>query len=179
MKSMLKLDLSLERDVKLLITSIGIVSLALGFMQVAQSIYLAMIGIPPVLIGLLHTVSNISHSARMLLFGILSDKIGRRRILFLMLILQATYYLIYCFNREFPLFLFAALIGAGPVEGFGGTVGGVSEGVSGASASASVTVLISSGICSIGFDSSSAANEVSSMGGRFSGFCSDMIFILL
>lgn len=116
----LTLKAGFERDVKLLIASVGIVSMAGGFAQVAQSIYLAMVGIPPILIGLTASVSTVAYSLRMLLFGILSDRIGRRKVLFIMSITSAAYYGVYFLAREFPFFLLAAIIG--------GVVGGkVSE----------------------------------------------------
>ena len=65
LRSEVSLDMSnfiharLGRDVKILITSMGIVSLAGGFNQVVQYVYLAMLGISPSLIGIVVSISTV------------------------------------------------------------------------------------------------------------------------
>lgn len=56
MPNLLRLDFG--RDIKVLITSMGIVSLAGGFNQVTQYVYLSMLGISPGLIGILVSVGD-------------------------------------------------------------------------------------------------------------------------
>jgi predicted MFS family arabinose efflux permease len=112
----------LGRDIKILITSMGIVSLAGGFNQVVQLVYLAMLGISPSLIGIVVSIATVGGAVRMVLFGALSDKFGRRRILFVMGFTSVVFNLIYFFARDYPFFILAAIIGGVGTEGFGGSV---------------------------------------------------------
>jgi MFS family permease len=102
----------------------GIASLAGGFSQVVQTIYLDLIGISPFLIGVVVSVSTVAGALRMVLFGILSDKIGRRKVVFAMFMTSVVYYLIYFLAQDYPFFLLAAIIGGIGSEGFGGFVEG-------------------------------------------------------
>ena len=103
--------IGLGRDVNILLASMGILSFALGFNTVVQSIYLAMLGISPTLIGLTVSVSLFMSAIGFVLFGILADKVGRRRILFAQFMTSVIFYLIYFFARDYPFFLLAAIIG--------------------------------------------------------------------
>jgi len=116
------LRLDLGRDIKILITSMGVVSLAGGFNQVTQYIYLSMLGISPGLIGILVSVATIGGAVRMVVFGALSDRFGRRRILFVMGFTSVVFNLIYFFARDYLFFVLAAIIGGVGTEGFGGAV---------------------------------------------------------
>jgi predicted MFS family arabinose efflux permease len=118
--NLLRLDLG--RDIKLLITSMGIVSLAGGFNQVVQYVYLAMLGMSPSLIGVLVSVATVGGAVRMVVFGALSDRFGRRRILFVMGFTSVVFNLIYFFARDYPFFVLAAIVGGVGTEGFGGAV---------------------------------------------------------
>ena len=66
--------LDLGRDVKLLVASMGIVSLAGGFSQVVQAIYLDMLGVTPIMIGVLASIATVGGALRNVLFAVLSDK---------------------------------------------------------------------------------------------------------
>jgi MFS family permease len=113
------------RDAKLLISAMSISSLGSGFSQVAQSIFLAMLGFSPALIGVAITVATVSSALRMVFFGVLSDKVGRRVVLSVIYITSAINYMIYFFAQDYLLFLLAAIIGgisAVSAEGYGGAV---------------------------------------------------------
>ncbi len=112
------------RDVRLLITSMGIASLAGGFTQVVQGIYLDMLGITPVMIGLLASIATVSGALRNVLFGVLSDRFGRRKVLFFVFLTSVIYNIIYYTARDYPLFVFAAIVGGAGGEGYGGYVEG-------------------------------------------------------
>ncbi len=114
--------LGFGRDIKILIASMGVVSLAGGFNQVTQYVYLSMLGVSPGLIGVLVSVATVGGAARMLFFGALSDRFGRRRILFVMGLTSVAFNLIYFFARDYAFFLLAAVIGGVGTEGFGGAV---------------------------------------------------------
>jgi len=112
------------RDVKLLISSMGVASLAGSFARVVQGIYLAMLGVSPVLIGLLASLALVAAALRNVIFGVLSDKIGRRWVLFVVFLTSVAHNLIYFFAVDYAFFALAAVIGGAGGEGFGGYVEG-------------------------------------------------------
>jgi predicted MFS family arabinose efflux permease len=112
------------RDVYLLIASMSVVSLTGAFATVVQPIYLVMLGFSPVLIGLIVSVSQIMGTVRMVLLSILADRVGRRKILFITFLMPVLYNLIYFFARDYPFFLFAAIVSAPGGEGLSGSIGG-------------------------------------------------------
>ncbi len=60
----------------------------------------------------------------MVLFGVLADRVGRKRVLILIFTSSIVYNLIYFFAKEYSLFLTAAIIGGAGGEGYGGYVEG-------------------------------------------------------
>ena len=98
----------------------GVVSLAGGFSQVVQGIYLDMLGITPVMIGLLVSIAIAAGAFRNVLFAVLSDKFGRRNILFFVFLTSVLYNLIYYTARDYTFFVLAAIIGGAGGEGYGG-----------------------------------------------------------
>ena len=98
----------------------GVVSLAGGFSQVVQGIYLDMLGITPVMIGLLVSIAIAAGAFRNVLFAVLSDKFGRRNILFFVFLTSVLYNLIYYTARDYTSFVLAAIIGGAGGEGYGG-----------------------------------------------------------
>jgi MFS family permease len=113
------------RDIKLLLTSMSISSLAIGFNQVVEPIFMSMLGISPFLIGIWVSVGTLSNSLRIVLFGILSDKIGRKKILFAVFMTAVIYNFILFFASDYRLLILAAVVGGG--VGGGGTFGGSVE----------------------------------------------------
>jgi len=81
-----------------------------------------MLGISPGLIGILVSVATVGGAVRMVVFGALSDRFGRRRILFVMGFTSVVFNLIYFFARDYPFFILAAIVGGVGTEGFGGAV---------------------------------------------------------
>jgi MFS family permease len=114
----------LGRDAKLLIASTGIASLAGGFAGVVQPIYLALLGIPPVLIGLNASIAIVAGAVRMVLFGVAADRVGRRVVLLSIFAASVTYNLIYFAAADYSLFLLASIIGGASGEGYGGYIEG-------------------------------------------------------
>ena len=119
---MLSVPRSLGRDVNLLIASMGIISLAGGFSAVAQAIYLALIGLTPAMIGLLASISIVSGALRMVAFSYVSDRFGRKKVLFSLFLTSALYYVTYASATDYGLFVLAGIIGGAGGEGFGGYV---------------------------------------------------------
>ncbi len=95
-----------------------------GYMQIVQQIYLSLLGFSTVSIGLLISVTLVTDALRMVAYGTLADRYGRRNILAVMYLTNIAYFVIYYFSREFTWFLVAAMIAGGGFTGvgFGGPV---------------------------------------------------------
>lgn len=112
---------SLSKDVKVLVSAISILSLAGGYMQVVQLIYLSMLGFDAGSIGLLASLAAIA-PLRMVAYGIIADRYGRTKVLAFIYLTSAVYFAIYYFTTDFRLFVLAALIAGGAMGGVGGAV---------------------------------------------------------
>jgi MFS family permease len=115
----------LHPDAKLLMASRGIRAFAFSYLNVVFAIYLDRIGYSTVTIGIIFTVAYLSSALLTALWGYLSDRVGRRRILMLLALLTilSNVILIY-FTGLF--FILAAVIIAN--VGAGGSGGGGSGG---------------------------------------------------
>ncbi|UCH37165.1 MAG: MFS transporter [Candidatus Bathyarchaeota archaeon] len=105
----------------MLVGTVSMLSLAGGYMQVIQLIYLSLLGFDTVSIGLLASLAAIA-PLRMVGYGIIADKYGRTKVLAFIYLTSAVYFTIYYFTTEFTWFVLAALIA-------GGSMGGVEYGV--------------------------------------------------
>ena len=75
---------NLHRDAKLLMASRGIRAFAFSYLNVVFAIYLDRLGYSPVMIGVIFTVAYLSGAVLTALWGYLSDRVGRRKILMLL-----------------------------------------------------------------------------------------------
>lgn len=115
----------LHPDAKLLMASRGIRAFAFSYLNVVFAIYLDQLGYSTVTIGIIFTVAYLSGALLTALWGYLSDRVGRRKILMLLafLTIVSNVILIY-FTGLF--FILAAVIIAN--VGAGGSGGGGSGG---------------------------------------------------
>ncbi|HEY3150508.1 MAG TPA: MFS transporter [Candidatus Binatia bacterium] len=116
----------LHRDAKLLMAARGIRAFAFSYLNVVFAIYLDRIGYSPVTIGIIFTVAYLSSALLTALWGYLSDRIGRRKILMLLALLTiiSNGILIYFTSLFFILSaVIIANVGAGG-SGGGGSGGG-------------------------------------------------------
>jgi MFS family permease len=117
---------NLHRDAKLLMVSRGIRAFAFSYLNVVFAIYLDRLGYTPVMIGVIFTVAYLSGAVLTALWGYLSDRVGRRKILMLLAILTILSNLI-LINFSSLFFILAAVnvanVGAGG-SGGGGSGGG-------------------------------------------------------
>jgi MFS family permease len=105
----------LHHDAKLLMVSRGIRSFAFSYLNVVFAIYLDQLGYTPVMIGIIFSVAYLSGAVLTAVWGYLSDRYGRRRILMLLAVLTIVSNSIFIF--------FIANVGAGGAGG-GGSGGG-------------------------------------------------------
>ena len=116
----------LHRDAKLLMASRGIRAFAFSYLNVIFAIYLDRLGYTPVTIGVVYSVAYLSGAVLTALWGYLSDRYGRRKILMLLALLTIVSNAIFVFFSSLFFILLAVIIanvGAGG-SGGGGSGGG-------------------------------------------------------
>jgi MFS family permease len=116
----------LHRDAKLLMASRGIRAFAFSYLNVIFAIYLDRLGYTPVTIGVVYSVAYLSGAVLTALWGYLSDRYGRRKILMLLALLTIVSNTIFVFFDSLFFILLAVIIanvGAGG-SGGGGSGGG-------------------------------------------------------
>ena len=122
----MKMLRELHHDAKLLMASRGIRSFAFSYLNVVFAIYLDQLGYTPVMIGVIFSVAYLSGAVLTALWGYLSDRYGRRRILMLLAVLTIVSNSIFIFFSGLVFILLAVVIanvGAGGAGG-GGSGGG-------------------------------------------------------
>jgi DHA1 family multidrug resistance protein-like MFS transporter len=67
-----------DRDMKLLMSSMALRRLSMGFLQVVRAIYFALLGFSYVEIGLLLSIATFVSALHSIVFGFLSDRFGRK-----------------------------------------------------------------------------------------------------
>jgi MFS family permease len=116
----------LQRDVVVLMASRGVRAFAFSYLGVVFAIYLSQLGYSTVTIGLVISTASASGAVLTALWGFLSDRFGRRKILMLLAALTIVSNLIYIFFSHLAFILAAVIIanvGAGG-SGGGGQGGG-------------------------------------------------------
>ena len=117
---------TLQRDVLVLMASRGIRAFAFSYLGVVFAIYLSQLGYSTVTIGLVISTASASSAVLTALWGFLSDRFGRKKILMLLAALTMVSNLIYVFFSHLVFILSAVIIanvGAGG-SGGGGQGGG-------------------------------------------------------
>lgn len=117
---------NLHRDAKLLMASRGIRAFAFSYLNVIFAIYLDRLGYTPVTIGVVYSAAYLSGAVLTALWGYLSDRYGRRKILMLLALLTIVSNAIFVFFSSLFFILLAVIIanvGAGG-SGGGGSGGG-------------------------------------------------------
>ena len=117
---------NLQRDVLVLMLSRGIRAFAFSYLSVIFAIYLNQLGYSTVTVGLVISTAYASGAVLTALWGFLSDRYGRRKILMLLALLAIVSNSIYLFFSHLFFILLAVIIanvGAGS-SGAGGQGGG-------------------------------------------------------
>lgn len=92
---------SFDRDLKLLLCSMSMRRIAMGFLGVVRAIYFAMLGFTPVEIGLLLSLATFVSAIHHLTFGMLSDRFGRKPFLILGGIFATVRMIIFAVSSDF------------------------------------------------------------------------------
>jgi MFS family permease len=117
--------IDLQRDVAILMASRGVRAFAFSYLSVIFAIYLNQLGYATVTIGLVFTTAYASGAVLTALWGFLSDRYGRRRILMLLAGLTILANLIYLFFSHLIFILLSVIIAnVGASSGAGGQGGG-------------------------------------------------------
>ncbi len=116
---------NLHRDAKLLMASRGIRAFAFSYLNIVFAIYLDRLGYTPVTIGVVYSVAYLSGAVLTALWGYLSDRYGRRKILMLLALLTIVSNAIFVFFSSLFFILLAVIIAN---VGAGGSAGGGSGG---------------------------------------------------
>jgi len=112
---------NLQRDVLVLMTSRGIRAFAFSYLGIIFAIYLNQLGYSTVTVGLIISTAYASGAVMTAVWGYLSDRYGRKKILMLLALLTIVSNLIYIFFSHL-FFIIAAVIVAN--VGAGGSGGG-------------------------------------------------------
>ena len=115
----------LHRDAKLLMASRGIRGFAFSYLNVVFPIYLNRLGYSTITIGIIFSVAYLSGALLTAVWGYLSDRYGRRKILMLLAVLTIISNAIFVFFSSLAFILLAVIIAN---VGSGGSAGGGSGG---------------------------------------------------
>ena len=115
----------LHRDAKLIMASRGIRAFAFSYLGVVFAIYLDRLGYSTVTIGIIFSIAYLAGAMLTAVWGYLSDRLGRRKILMLLAVLTIVSNLIYIFFSGLFFILLAVIIAN---VGVGGSSGGGSGG---------------------------------------------------
>ncbi|MGH7816787.1 MAG: MFS transporter [Candidatus Binatia bacterium] len=116
---------NLHRDAKLLMASRGIRGFAFSYLNVVFAIYLDRLGYSTITIGIIFSIAYLSGALLTAVWGYLSDRYGRRKILMLLALLTIISNAIFVFFSSLAFILLAVIIAN---VGSGGSAGGGSGG---------------------------------------------------
>src|SRR5262245_36591124 len=111
---------NLQRDVLVLMASRGVRAFAFSYLGVVFAIYLSQLGYSTVTIGLVLSTASASGAVLTALWGFLSDRFGRKKILMLLAALTVVSNLIYVFFSHLVFILSAVIIANVGAGGSGG-----------------------------------------------------------
>jgi MFS family permease len=98
----------------LVILATSMVGFNSGLLQIIQQIYLSLLGLDVASIALIISITQISSALRTVLYGMLADRYGRKRVLILVYVMGAAHFLVYFLSTDFVWFVVAALVAGGP-----------------------------------------------------------------
>jgi MFS family permease len=116
-------DSQIARDFRLLLASMGLNSLPLGYTLVVLPIYLNEIGFSAEVIGAVSAVSAITNTIGLVPFALAADKYGKKYFVFWGFLSATLAHILFAFTQDLNLLLFASGIGGvGLAGGFSAAV---------------------------------------------------------
>ena len=103
---------TVDRDLLFLLSSMFFRRIVMGFLEIVRGIYFALIGFDPLVIGLIIGAGSIVGTLRSALFGVLSDKYGRKIFLIIGSFTSILRMLLFATSRDFWILLLAQIVGA-------------------------------------------------------------------
>ena len=97
----------LDRQVKLLLVIVFLMGFPVAFWSVIYSVYLSQLGIAASEIGMMYSVFILAGAATFIPFGLISDRYGRKIMVFLATVFQAFSASIFLLSTSLPLFYVA------------------------------------------------------------------------
>ncbi len=110
--SKIRLPRGFDRDLKLILLSLACRRVVMGFLEVVRAIYFALLGFGPAQIGVLFTIPIALGAFRSILFGLLSDRYGRKVFIVIGNIFSTLRLIIYVFSKEYWMLALSQAIGA-------------------------------------------------------------------
>jgi MFS family permease len=101
-----------DKDLRLLLYSMSLRRISMGFLGVVRAIYFALLGFSPVEIGILLSIATFVSAIHHLTFGMLSDRLGRKPFLILGGIFATTRMVIFAISSDFWMLALAQGVGA-------------------------------------------------------------------
>jgi MFS family permease len=101
----------LTREAKLILLSVLLNSIPIGYMNVVPFVYLHDIGFGASLIGIIYAASAVANTVALIPFGLLADKYGRKKFLIIGTFLPALSYAIYGFTVDPYWLIIASIVG--------------------------------------------------------------------
>ncbi len=111
-QSWLRLPEYFDRDLKLLLCSMSVRRISMGFLGVVRAIYFAMLGFSPIEIGLLLSLATFVSAIHHITFGMLSDRFGRKPFLILGGIFSTLRIIIFAVSSDFWMLALGQGLGA-------------------------------------------------------------------
>src|SRR5918992_555726 len=119
----------LHRDAKLLMAARGIRAFAFSYLNVVFAIYLDSLGYSTMMIGVIFTIAYLSSALLTAVWGYLSDRLGRRKILMLLAVLTIVSNVILIYFTCLFFILSAVIIANVGAGGIMGSLGALASGL--------------------------------------------------
>lgn len=101
-----------DKDLRLLLYSMSLRRISMGFLGVVRAIYFALLGLSPVEIGILLSLATFVSAVHHITFGMLSDRLGRKPFLIIGGIFATLRMVIFAVSSDFWMLALAQGVGA-------------------------------------------------------------------
>jgi len=112
LRDKLSLPDAFDRDLRFLMYSMSSRRVAMGFLFVVRSIYFSLLGLSPTVVGLLLSLATLLAAVRQGLFGMLSDRFGRKRFILFGAFCATLRLVIFAISSDFWMLALGQVVGA-------------------------------------------------------------------